>query len=322
VLQVNCDTNEICVVIPAFNCAPFIIETLRSVESQALAPGEVCIVDDGSTDQTALLVEEFIAGKQGWILVKKANGGVSSARNAGVAATRARWIAFLDSDDLWRENHLEKLIVYAKDSSADIIVSGVEEFEGDTSNIIATHGLSGQEVSDFPRHIMRWNYIVPSSTLVRREALASLRGFDEMKSMQHAEDWDLWLRAVAAGHGFAFTKVPTLYYRRHQTNASANQAKMYGLGVECLRKNMPSLPQFAPIMKKSLSLCYRRLGNSLAVTDRGKAAEYYRCAVKTCPFSVLCWLAYLLHAAHADAVYRTLARSITRIRVMIRGSQS
>lgn len=95
---------KISVVIPTFNRADRIVRAVRSVLEQTLAPAEVIVVDDGSTDLTRRALSPFI-GRIRYLLTP--NGGVSRARNTGIGACRSDWIAFLDSDDVW---HPEKLV--------------------------------------------------------------------------------------------------------------------------------------------------------------------------------------------------------------------
>jgi len=99
----------ISVVIPAFNRADWIIPTLRSVQNQTFGDFEVIVVDDGSTDNTAEIIAGFQADEPGIRLIRHdTNRGVSAARNSGIAAAGGDYIAFLDSDDLWRPQKLEK----------------------------------------------------------------------------------------------------------------------------------------------------------------------------------------------------------------------
>jgi glycosyltransferase involved in cell wall biosynthesis len=95
--------NRISVVIPAFNAAATLGETLASVLSQTRPPDEVIVVDDGSTDATAEIARERLDAR----VLRQANGGVASAMNAGLRASRCSLVAFLDADDVWMPAHLE-----------------------------------------------------------------------------------------------------------------------------------------------------------------------------------------------------------------------
>jgi glycosyltransferase involved in cell wall biosynthesis len=101
-------SNHVSVVIPAFNAARYLGAALGSVLAQTSPPDEIVVVDDGSRDETAEVAQSF----PGVRLVARDHGGIAAARNTGVAATCGRWIAFLDADDLWLPNKLERQLAH------------------------------------------------------------------------------------------------------------------------------------------------------------------------------------------------------------------
>ena len=104
------DSPLISVVVPAFNASQTIRETLRTISQQTYRNLEVIVVDDGSTDNTAALVQEHSLHDPRFRLISQMNGGVASARNTGVHASSGEFIAFIDADDLWHPSKLEKQI--------------------------------------------------------------------------------------------------------------------------------------------------------------------------------------------------------------------
>src|SRR6185312_11793255 len=100
---------EISVVIPAYNAAAYVGDALASIAAQTCRPAEVIVVDDGSADDTAA-----IAAAAGAIVIRQPNGGASAARNAGVARARSQWIAFLDADDRWLPEYVERVAAAAR----------------------------------------------------------------------------------------------------------------------------------------------------------------------------------------------------------------
>src|SRR5580700_2024778 len=103
---------DISVVIPACNAERFIETTLRTVYAQTLAPREVIVVDDGSKDGTAALVERVARGASvPTTLLQQANAGPGAARNRGVSAARGELVAFVDADDEWLPEKLERQVV-------------------------------------------------------------------------------------------------------------------------------------------------------------------------------------------------------------------
>jgi glycosyltransferase involved in cell wall biosynthesis len=313
--EINPSSPKIAVVVPAYNCEALIEETLLSIAAQSLPASEVWIVNDGSTDGTAQVVERFIEGRQGWHLLSKANGGVSSARNAGVYAAACEWIAFVDSDDLWRTDHLTCLLQASNTTAAEIVVSGVEVFEKDVENILFTFFTESWEIEGFPRNLFSRNNIVPSAVLMKREAFVKLHGFDEEKAIQHAEDWDLWFRALSAGMSFHFTKKSTVLYRRHGANATANLAKVHQTCIHCLEKNLASKPMYQSDLRRTLAKLYRRLGNAYALADRVKASQCYKAAISHSRANPLNYAVLLMHSLHAMALYRKVSELWLNLRL-------
>ncbi|MDG2113213.1 MAG: glycosyltransferase family A protein, partial [Actinomycetota bacterium] len=110
---------EFTAIIPSYNRGHLLERAAASIWSQTLAPKELIIVDDGSTDDTAKIVTE-LAGNNRY--VHQDNAGGASARNRGVAEASTEWVAFLDSDDVWLPNHLELIAaaIEATDGAADL----------------------------------------------------------------------------------------------------------------------------------------------------------------------------------------------------------
>ena len=107
--------NElVSVIMPSFNTAKFISETIESVLAQTYANWELIIVDDCSTDNTDEVVKPFLTDKRIKYLKNKKNSGAAVSRNYALREAKGKWIAFLDSDDLWLPEKLEKQIAFMK----------------------------------------------------------------------------------------------------------------------------------------------------------------------------------------------------------------
>lgn len=117
--------TRIACVIPAFNREDTIGEALESVLNQTRKPDEIIVVDDGSTDATVTICQQY--GKSVKVISKE-NGGASSARNRGAREAYSEWIAWLDSDDLWHEDYLEKVeeVIMATEGQAMLYFSNIE----------------------------------------------------------------------------------------------------------------------------------------------------------------------------------------------------
>ena len=112
---------DISLIIPVYNVEKYLRRTLESVENQTFKNFEVIIVNDGSTDGSLEIIQEFVNKHDNFILVDQENSGVGMARNAGIKVSRGIYIAFLDSDDFLEPNYLKKLYFAAIKTGSDIV---------------------------------------------------------------------------------------------------------------------------------------------------------------------------------------------------------
>ena len=210
---------HISIIIPAFNAAPYIAETVRSALTQTYRDFEIIVVDDGSTDGTAAALDDL----RGRIVIhQQPNAGVARARNAAMALASGEWVAFLDADDLWLPDKLERQL--AAVGNADMVYT-------DRFNFGATGGLPERQSDVTPMTdgdlfvplMLDGNFITLSSVMVRRKVIADLGGF--FAGLSGAADWDMWLR-VAASHPIALCHEPLVRYRFHAQGMSRNHRAM------------------------------------------------------------------------------------------------
>ena len=178
--------GDYAVVIPAYRAAGTLAHALDSVMAQTLPPRQVVVVDDGSPDGEDLA--RIVAGYRGKVvLVRQANAGPAAARNAGVRATSAAWVAFLDADDSWLPHKMRAQMALAADPRVGLVHGGARE---DRTAL--------PEEMDFDL-LWRSNRICTSMSVVRREAFDALGGFFDGGELIGAEDYSLWLRIAHAG---------------------------------------------------------------------------------------------------------------------------
>ncbi|MHA7985492.1 glycosyltransferase family 2 protein [Rathayibacter sp. CAU 1779] len=258
------------VVIPAFQGAPWIHSALASVADQKINAGaiEVVIVDDGSTDDTWVAAEQGLIDFQlAGIVIRQPNRGVSSARNTGWNAARGRWIQFLDVDDELAKDKLatQLAVIEAADSRCAVVYSAWQRMVLDGTSWLPSGPVEDPLFDEPVQGIvedMWFGYLGPC--LIRREALESVDGLDETKSL--GEDLDLMLRLAEAGWGFlrASASDPLFYYR--QTSGSLWRRASSDVGA--LRaKNDTEVTAEAHL--------HRLLGNRLPARTRSALAERY-----------------------------------------------
>ncbi|MEL6603515.1 MAG: glycosyltransferase family A protein [Cyanobacteria bacterium J06614_10] len=217
------------VVIPAYNAADYLPETIQSVIDQSYENWELLVVDDGSTDATPTLVQRFHEADRRVRHVPKANGGVSSARNLGAQEAKGTLLAFLDADDRWLK---DKLSAHVNHMSAHpeigVSFARVELIKSDGQT---THKLTNNVVSRLqPQDLFYSNPTVTTSNLViRRDIFLSVGGFDE--AMQYNEDVELLFRVAfhsdqTGGLALAGIDDVLVQYRLHDSGLSSTLSKM------------------------------------------------------------------------------------------------
>jgi len=235
-------TAMIDVIIPAYNAAPFIKKTLDSLLDQDNLIAKVIVVNDGSTDHTADCVLEFSKEHPELLieLIHQKNGGLSSARNAGIGCSQSEYIAFLDADDLWLPHKLtQQLALFQKPHSAQLglVYCGYQLIDqGDdplpqNQQTVITPKLRGNVY----QALLRGNFISGSGSgvLIKRSALDAVGYFDEQ--LHACEDWDMWLR-LSRHHDFDFSDQVLLQIRVHANNMQKDAMRMINAELMVLNK--------------------------------------------------------------------------------------
>lgn len=183
---------DISVIIPTYNREPFIGRALDSVLAQSRQPAEVIVVDDGSTDSTAVLLRQLYPQVS---YVYQENQGVSSARNAGIARARCDWLALLDSDDEWLPAKLAAQSAALSQNPGYRICHTDEIWirRNERVNPMRKHAKSGGWIYE---KCLPMCVISPSSVLIHRSVFDDVGDFDEQ--LPACEDYDLWLRICAS----------------------------------------------------------------------------------------------------------------------------
>ena len=212
----------ISVVIPLYNKAQSIPKTLDSVLAQTYKDFEIVMVDDGSTDGSANVAETILQASclspLSFRLIRKPNGGVSSARNAGILAAKGEYIAFLDGDDLWHPEYLETLHQLIVDyPDAALYGIGCTKIGGDMIPEKILSSNERGEIEDVWKHYPScWT---GSSSCSSRKQLIEVGLFDTR--MTHGEDIDMWWRLLLSGKGVYDNKL-LAYYRQDTENRAMN----------------------------------------------------------------------------------------------------
>lgn len=202
------------VVIPTHNRPRLLREALESVTAQTIDDYEIIVVSNGETYGNLVQVSDICA-KFGAELIVLPEGNVSAARNTGIHASSGHWIAFLDDDDLWKPNKLDRQLRMASITGADVIFCSYEVTWADGRVTQHTNGKKGWS---WAKALMLSNYVGAggSGTMVRT-TVAHLHPFDE--KLKYGEDWDAWRRYA---YYFEASNVPEplVMIRKHDGNKS------------------------------------------------------------------------------------------------------
>lgn len=240
-------------IIPAYNAARYIGDTINSVLVQTLAPVRVIVVNDGSTDRTAEIVEEIISEYKGSIrieLYNKPNGGQSTARNLGIEKSTAPFLAFLDADDLWHPKKLEQQMKLFDQGSVDLGLAycGHQVIDENGVPLPLSHNKAEMPNGRIFERMLMANLINASATaaLVRRECFTKLGTFDE--TLRGTEDWDMWLR-ISEHYSIDRVLDPLVSIRHHSGSAQADVFGMLKGTLALYIKWFPSARDRPEVMK-------------------------------------------------------------------------
>jgi len=210
------------IIIPVYNLEAFIGDALDSIAAQTYKNFQVLIVDDGSTDGTQKVIERYLMDSR-FRYIYQDHSGPGAARNNALRQATGSLIAFLDGDDLWLNDKLEKQVaVFMADSSIEISATNCSHIREDGSY------MGREEYVDYPFELLKdpkkamfqKNLILSISVMIRKELYDKFGGFDE--SISYGEDYDLWLRFLQNGCKLNILMEP-LSKRRYRSGSLIHQ---------------------------------------------------------------------------------------------------
>lgn len=213
-------TPSVSVVIPAYNVAPYIADTLNSVFAQTFTDFEVILVDDGSHDGDEL--ERALGPYRDRVrYVRQENLGAGAARNRGIRESRGEFIAFLDSDDLWMPTYLEKQVRFLREGGHDLAYADALLF-GDSPIAGKTYMQTAPSVGPvtFLSLVRNECNILTSGVVARRSMLVEVGLFNE--SLRNGQDFELWTRLARHGARLGYQRKVLLRYRCREGSLSGD----------------------------------------------------------------------------------------------------
>jgi glycosyltransferase involved in cell wall biosynthesis len=277
-------TPLVSVVVTCFNYGRYLGRCLDSALRQSYPHLEVVVVDDGSTDDTEQVMDAY-RGDPRLSCLRQENRGQAVAKNAGIRRSHGEFVAFLDADDLWCADKLEKQMILFDDQEVGVVYCRARYLDQDDHPI--EYEMTGRYLQPQRGQVTEWlfydNFVQFSGAVVRRECLERFGVFDESLSM--GIDWDLWLR-ISSAYRFDFVDERLFYYRMgHAGQMSRNQEERQRCSDRIVSNFLERFPGLVPqeTVRRALSVTCCHRGEYLRRIDRYRSYRYFFKALRHNP---------------------------------------
>ena len=268
---------QVSVVIPTHNRAEFLRDAIASVLKQTFQDFEVIVVDDASSDNTRDVVGSFHDERIRYMRHENNKGG-SAARNTGILNSKCEYLAFLDDDDEWLPEKLDRQmeLLLTSDPNVGVVYTGYLDVDAASGQVI------GQQIparrGNLSQHLWTENCVgSASSVLLKKDCLNRVGLFDE--SLPCSQDYDLWIR-TAKEYLFECVQLPLFKYSVHENKISTDTDARYR-GLEIFQKKYDN----SPLSKKYYSHVYVDLGITHCLAGEvKKGRKAFIKAITLCPF--------------------------------------
>ena len=210
------DQELVSIIMPSYNCGKYVEETIRSVQAQTYQNWEIIFVDDCSTDDTIRRVSELLEKDSRINLFQNnLNSGAAVSRNNALKKAKGRWIAFLDSDDLWEPTKLEKQIKFMEENGYAFSYTEYQEMDADGN-------LTGVTISG-PKHITKqgmYNFCWPGCLTVMYDA--SKIGLIQIEDIKKNNDYAMWLEVCKKADCYLLDECLAKYRRGRAGSVSSH----------------------------------------------------------------------------------------------------
>lgn len=279
-------TPLVSVVMPTHNMARFLGEALQSILCQTYPQLEVHVIDDGSTDNPREAIASLLEDRRVHFHTIP-QSGQGKAKNVGIRASRGEFIAFLDADDLWVPDKLERQLPLFTRPEIGVVYSDFERVDVNGRPIETFRG--PVHVGRITNQLLIENFVTGMASVVRRECFDAVGLFDEVIPM--GIDYDLWLR-ISTKFEFEYLDYVTYLYRFWGGQMSRNFEKRLSCAITIMQRLIDTNPGLIPKEVESLAWAhtYTYGGNGFAKAGlRRKALQWYLKAVRVRPTYANAW---------------------------------
>jgi glycosyltransferase involved in cell wall biosynthesis len=295
------------IVVPVYNGASHLRETLATIENQTYKQMHIYIVDDHSSDETPSILANHRSRFPLQIIRHPENRGLSAARNSGISSGTGDYIAILDADDIWRPSKIEKQVAMFQSSEPSLgIVSS--DFQ-----IIDEHGVMNddsifdycRDLTPLSRQVLVLGNVVSggSAALIKRECFNQCGGFDE--SLSACEDWEMWHR-IAAAYSIRIIREPLVLVRRHSQSMQGDTPRMLKNRIEVFRRfaeDSSSRELAENCLRKECLTAFRFLPKDTSQSYDTSMAKLRSLGIDTGTVSASIWRSAYRHHRLTRAIY-------------------
>jgi glycosyltransferase involved in cell wall biosynthesis len=267
---------KVSIIIPSFNRAAIIEETLQSVQSQSYQNWECIVVDDGSTDDSIKVVESFCRKDARFSShTNQRMKGAPGSRNVGIAKSKGDYLIFLDSDDLLEQNCLaNRVMEFEKNSDCDFLVFSTVEFKNklDDTNLLFNVNTTENIICRFLNLDVPW---ITMAAIWKRESLINVGQWNE--NLLSWQDWDLHLRALLKGYKYKyFSKVDNFLRRDNEAESIGRNS----ISKSHLQSHLNLFEELKPLLKDNAEYLYRINGLTYWVAEQALSQGFVHLAKK------------------------------------------
>jgi len=233
------------IILPTYNGGKYIKRAIESVMSQTFLEWELLIIDDGSTDNTKDIVNEYINKDKRIIYIKNENNlGIQKTLNKGMRESKGEYIARIDDDDQWIDkNKLKKQVEFLNDNNKCVLVgTGVIVVNEKDEELFRY--LLPETDKEIRNKILSKNCFVHSSVLFRKDTALKLNGYSEMGEVRHIEDYDLWLKLGIEGEFANLPIYSVKFTQREGSISSVNKIEQFNKNIKLIKNYKNKYPNY------------------------------------------------------------------------------
>jgi glycosyltransferase involved in cell wall biosynthesis len=265
---------QVSIIIPTYNHAHYLPDALNSVLAQTFNDWEAIIVDDGSTDETRSVSQQFLEDSRIHYVYQE-NQGLSAARNTGIRHAHGEYLSFLDADDALEPEFLQRCLEVLTTDGSLAGVYTYTFFIDQAGNVLPRIGNQSIPANEFRRRILQGGFFPVHAALVRADVIREVDLFDPQ--LTSLEDWDLWLR-VSKRYPMEYVPEPLVRYRVYPGSMSTNAERMHTNRIRVLTKhfgppeNEPN--NWSAEKRRAYGFAYR--SGALGYIQQNKSEEGWR----------------------------------------------